>query len=999
MLQITKLTGASFADLKQAADYPDERGTEKERGRDPFPEPVGSLETVADYYATENEIDFTPSEWLGDREALRELGLTPGTPALRDDRLGVMQGYNPGTGEELVQNTGVARTYGWDATFNAPKSVSSTWARADAAQRAGIERAHMRAVRDAINQAGKHLYARRGKDGLEIERGVGYLGAAFMHRESRPVTDENGMQWIAPHLHSHVQIMNLARRADGTWGALGTHELYQAKMELGALYQSSLASRLREIGYAVERDQRTDVFRITDVPRELEKADSPRRSQIEETMRAKGWEGGKAAKYASLMTREHKDLPSLSYLRIQWQETAEKVAPEFSPRKLTHDPADLKAAEIDRESLVADVTEDRSVVTETQMRAIAYRQASWSGVSPEDAENVLAAAIEDGEIIRLADDAWTTREMLQIESAMVSNARELRAQQLVPVRADLREQTVAEWEKLHAMDLTSGQRQAVDHLTKHSGIELVQGLPGTGKSTAMAAAYEAWKEQGYTVHGLAPTGRAAEQLSESIPGSKTVASAELLAEDGRGPLADKGSIIVIDEAGMVDSRTMAGIIEKARENDIAIRLVGDERQLQPVQAGGAFKALRSELGSGRLTTIIRQESVAERQMVAGLSEGKVREGLDYLNARERVHIADDRLRAAVTAVEKWSEHYDLNNPKSSMMVTGSNEAARGLNASARAYLQEEGKLSRSEEIKLQALDRDGVERELPVSPGERITFRENSRELGVTNGMSGTVERISSQDNAGQRWLTVRTDDGRQVRFTPDEPSGNGAKPYKMIEHGYARTVHVSQGSTVEHSVYVSLGPKSAELTNVALSRHKQTADVVFSRDAIDKSQEGLEPTGKMVDLAETVAEEKGMELPEEAREDFQACRDFLDENARAALGNTRQWGEWQDDVKETVAALAAEHQKDTTLEYAAPEFEVVEPDLEKRAASLGQADREFERAQQEMAERAVSSEIDDAEARVEAEASRPSRTEERAQEPREEPAQEVEPDGPSLGI
>ncbi|MHB1544783.1 MAG: MobF family relaxase, partial [Gammaproteobacteria bacterium] len=900
MLQITKLTGSSHSQLTASCNYLDERGNENQRGRDPYGEPVGALEKISDYYQKDGrdpDADLTPSAWLGDPAALRQLGLEPGAPALRSERMELMQGFNPRTGESLVQNAGPDRCYAWDLTFNAPKSVSSVWARADAGQREIIERAHDHAVKSAITRGGDHLYARRGHGGSEIERNVGYVGAAFRHAEARPVTQPDGKQLIAPHLHSHVQLMNIAHRADGTWGAQGTHELFQAKMELGATYQAELASALRQAGYAIERDPRTHVFRLAEVPRELEKADSPRRGEIETLMREKGWSGGRKAKYASLMTREAKEIPPLAELRAGWAETARSVVPGFDPRALVHD-TNSPAPVYDRQALIEAMSGSKSALSETELRAAAYRAASFQGLDPGAADRSIADAIRAGEIVQLREKGveagpvfYSTRATVELEERMVAEARSMAGSTLAPVLPEARapEARAPEacapgtrlsvldgWEKQTGITLTRDQRAAVAHITKGAGLALVEGLPGTGKSTALEAARAVWESRGYAVFGLAPTGRAAEELGKALPGSQTLASAQAQAHSGRGPLSMRGGVWVCDEAGTIGSRDMAVLIAQARENGTALVLVGDSRQLQPVAAGGAFKAIQADVGAARLSTIIRQRDVAEREMVKGLSDGKIREAFDHLEREGRVHLADDRLRAVTTAVETWAKHYDPATPAASLIMAGDNASAIALNAGARAYLQEAGLLSR-QEAQFEVVDRNGIERPLDLAKGDRITFRENDPALGVTNGMSGTVSRIGQPDEAGQRWVSVRTDAGRTVQFTPDEAKLPGAQePYRNIEHGYARTVHISQGATAGHVVFAALGSKSAELTNVALSRHREGVDVVFSKDAITQAQAelaGTAPTKPMLEFASDLARERKLELPESARTDFQSCR------------------------------------------------------------------------------------------------------------------------------
>src|SRR3546814_15072391 len=67
---------------------------------------------------------------------------------------------------------------------------------------------------------------------------------------------------------------------------------------------------------------------------------------------------------------------------------------------------------------------------------------------------------------------------------------------------------------------------------------------------------------------------------------------------------------------------------------------------------------------------------------------------------------------------------------------------------------------------------------------DRIMFLKNERGMGVKNGTLGKVERVSPDS------MAVRLDDGRQVAFD--------LKDYAHVDHGYAATIHKSQGVTVD---------------------------------------------------------------------------------------------------------------------------------------------------------------------------------------------------------
>ncbi|HYW75798.1 MAG TPA: MobF family relaxase, partial [Gammaproteobacteria bacterium] len=642
MLSITKLAGRSMADLHNCVNYPDERGNEEQRGRDPFDEPRTALEAVDEYY----DAGGVPSQWHG--RAADELGLIGAS--MREQRRALMQGYAPSesrlAGEALVQNPGVARAYGWDLTFSPSKSVSVAWARADADTRAAIERAHDEAVAAALSEAERRLYARRGKDGAERDFTAGMAAATFRHASARPVKDEHDRTVVDPQLHTHAQVMNVSLSPDGHTGAAALNEVYRSKRELDGIYMASLAARLHDMGFAVERDTRNDSFRLADVPHELEKEFSHRRSEIERLMHEKGWEGARGAQYATLLTREGKEHLDPDAVIAEARVRARERGVDFSSEQVLRDKR--QAHEIDLSALAQDLTRTRSVLRATEVRTTALLHAQWAGLSPAAADEAMAALTRQGELVTLYSPEatlYTTRAMVELERRMLASAEQLHSQVGHAIAPQALHVSVEQWQQQTGVTLNDGQRAALDYVAAGGDLRLLQGLPGTGKSTLLAAAFAAWVEAGYTVRGAAPTGKAAANLGESIPDSQTLARlrrewGEWSDDEGRlhsasRPLSEK-DIVVIDEAGMMDSVTLERVLHQARACRAKVVLVGDERQLQPVTAGAPFKYLREHLGDGRLAEIVRQRDPSERERVAALHAGEVRAVFDALYAEGRV---------------------------------------------------------------------------------------------------------------------------------------------------------------------------------------------------------------------------------------------------------------------------------------------------------------------------------------------------------------------------
>ncbi|MGO6986774.1 BID domain-containing protein, partial [Rhizobium leguminosarum] len=122
--------------------------------------------------------------------------------------------------------------------------------------------------------------------------------------------------------------------------------------------------------------------------------------------------------------------------------------------------------------------------------------------------------------------------------------------------------------------------------------------------------------------------------------------------------------------------------------------------------------------------------------------------------------------------------------------------------------------------------------------GDRIIFLENSRfleprapRLGpqyVKNGMLGTV--VSTGDKRGDTLLSVRLDNGRDVVISEDS--------YRNVDHGYAATIHKSQGATVERTFVLATGMMDQHLTYVSMTRHRDRADLYAAKEDFEARPE-----------------------------------------------------------------------------------------------------------------------------------------------------------------
>ncbi|MFC7557645.1 Ti-type conjugative transfer relaxase TraA [Pseudoroseomonas wenyumeiae] len=230
---------------------------------------------------------------------------------------------------------------------------------------------------------------------------------------------------------------------------------------------------------------------------------------------------------------------------------------------------------------------------------------------------VLANVEASPELVRLGQDAagrvrWTTREMLTAERQMEGQAAALAQGRAHGVPEQLQERALRQAEQ-HGLTLSDEQRDAVRHLIGETGLALVVGYAGTGKSALLGVAREAWEAEGLRVRGATLSGIAAEGLQAgSGIRSKTLASLEWHWARGREALSAR-DVLVVDEAGMVGSRQMQRLLQQAQQAGAKVVLVGDPEQLQAIEAGAAFRALAERHGAAEISEVRRQRQDWQRE--------------------------------------------------------------------------------------------------------------------------------------------------------------------------------------------------------------------------------------------------------------------------------------------------------------------------------------------------------------------------------------------------
>ena len=451
---------------------------------------------------------------------------------------------------------------------------------------------------------------------------------------------------------------------------------------------------------------------------------------------------------------------------------------------------------------------------------------------PLDLRVAADRALASPELVRLSGDGkdlFTTREFQTVERQLSGCAADMARSGGFRVDAKHIKQSIdkenVKLDVRFGSRLSEEQVTAIEHILAPNQLRSVVGLAGSGKSTLLSVALEAWERQGIKVHGATLAGKAADSLqAASGIASRTLASLEASWKSGYEPIGT-GDVVVIDEAGMVGTRQLARVAEQLQVRGCKLVLIGDPDQLQPIQAGTPFRVIVDKTGAVRLTEIRRQKADWQRKASRDLAEGQVDLALQSYAEHRAVHKTFDRDQAITSLVDDYMADWKANGSARSRLAL----AHRRMDVYAINQAIKKAQASGIKPTIETLFDTEHGPR--AFATGDRILFTRNDATLGVRNGMLGTVQAI------GDRQMTVRFDPDdvgncRQLTFAP--------KHYPSFDHGFAVSIHRSQGYTVERSFVLSSQTLDRNLAYVALTRHREETGFYTAPDIAPKRM-GLE--------------------------------------------------------------------------------------------------------------------------------------------------------------
>ena len=534
----------------------------------------------------------------------------------------------------------------------------------------------------------------------------------------------------------------------------------------------------------------------------------------------------------------------------------------------------IKAFE-DAEAVIDVVARQRSAFTETDLSRELFKRLEGDEALFTAAKERLIASKK---LVHLGQDVngrevYTTTRNQTIEADAFSSAEALEGQSNHRINHTRLEASLARSKKEGGYNfLSDEQKEAVRVIVSDSDLAIVKGAAGVGKTTLVQAAAREFEASGYRVRGMALANNAARTLGQEagiksdsvdsyIKSMETLDEIERTLKFGVKSNAEKRrleaakrslearkltkkDVLILDEAGMLGTEKMGRLLADARAVGAKIVMLGDDRQLQAIEAGRIFEGLLNERHSARVFTIMRQsldESDPDKEWMRKASmnfeSGNTREALDAYRSRGKVALVEDADLIDHT-VQRYFALRDANPDRTRTILAFQNKTVTAINDAVRAELVRRGEVGEGVKFKSASY---GV--------GDRIVFLENdkrgefAKSIGGANGatdgvLNGTQARVLTVERSGKAGVKIRAEivgegpEGTKPRIvefdTNDFKKRQGTG--EVFQHAYALTVHKSQGQTVHEALVVADKFYTQDAAYVAMTRHKLHAEMIASK-------------------------------------------------------------------------------------------------------------------------------------------------------------------------
>jgi Ti-type conjugative transfer relaxase TraA len=471
----------------------------------------------------------------------------------------------------------------------------------------------------------------------------------------------------------------------------------------------------------------------------------------------------------------------------------------------------------DADAVLKSMTQQRATFTADNLERALGKQIKGEFARVQFGEQVLGLA----EVVRLADrdggpvTRYTTETVLESERNVLRDAEGI---------SNSNWHGITDHHRARALDrfatIRDEQRDAFEHATGPDGLVLIDGQAGTGKSFTVAAIRTAYEDAGYNVIGLAPTNAVAQDMGRDGFQKAATVHSEVFALNNQRTQWDRWTVVIVDEAAMLDTKMMATVTEHAYDAGAKLILVGDDRQLSSIERGGMYGTLKDRYGAAALTEVTRQYKQEDRRAAAMMAEGNFADAIAIYEKKGEITWTRTQEEARAQLVRRWTADTEASPEKSRFVFAYTNVDVDALNKDIREVQRRRG-----------VLGEDGREFETAhgkadFAAGDRLQFTTTDKKQGIFNGAAGQVVAIEGSA------ITVQLDGKQQKQLTFD------GDEFKGFRHGYAGTIYKGQGRTLDQTyLYHSEHWRSAA-SYVALTRHRDKAEMFVARNtAADPEQ------------------------------------------------------------------------------------------------------------------------------------------------------------------
>jgi hypothetical protein len=405
-------------------------------------------------------------------------------------------------------------------------------------------------------------------------------------------------------------------------------------------------------------------------------------------------------------------------------------------------------------------------------------------------------------------------------------------------------------------------------LESNNCVSILEGYAGSGKSTTMGTVKKVADAMGYKTIGLALPWSASQVLKNSLKAHECMAIKAFTnyiekANGNIDAIFPQPTMIVIDEAGLIDIKTVYPLFKAISQSKFPVKVVitGDTKQLLPIGAGSMLELLVNELGSSKITEIFRQYQDSHRTMAGLFAENRAGEALHILQQQECLVWCDDNTKREQLLVRDFLSYKLANPQKMPIILASTNMEISNINKMIRKYYKTMGFIYgmetgdimctdtksapficryaagdeiiiryAGEKIKQYKIpdDKNDFDRSKYIEVGSGVFNRNFGKIVNVEKGKQGSYDLTIDLTGEIPARVIINTDEFR------DEQSG-----YFPIVPNFATTIYSSQGQTVDKIFLVAGNSIEGKNAYVGGTRHREDISVYFDVDNIQRAMSG----------------------------------------------------------------------------------------------------------------------------------------------------------------